>query len=130
MIIFNQIDEFQEVDLDSNILVRFFICTIIFLKYVYFSLILILLKLLTFTSNNTKILKQPPAMSHYLPETAPTKLPRRPSNYTVNTSNMKVKKVPDWIKCPSASTSSSIWSMVVTENEALYSSVLAVSIKV
>merc|ERR1719342_408165 len=44
-----------------------------------------------------------------------TKLPRRSSNYTILRSKMTVKKVEDWISCPPALTSSSIWSMVVTE---------------
>ena len=45
-------------------------------------------------------------------------------------SGMKTKEVPDWITCPPATTSSSVWSMAVTENEAIYNSVLALSIKV
>ena len=60
------------------------------------------------------------------------KIPRRFSNYTVLTSSMAVRPgdIPAWLSCPPAQTSHSIWSMAVTEKEALYSSVAAVSIKV
>ena len=60
------------------------------------------------------------------------KIPRRKSNYTVRTSAMELRMedIPGWTSCPPATTSHSIWSMAVTEKEALYSSVAAVSIKV
>ena len=60
------------------------------------------------------------------------KIPRRFSNYTVLTSSMAVRPgdIPAWLSCPPAQTSHSIWSMAVTEREALFSSVSAVSIKV
>ena len=60
------------------------------------------------------------------------RIPRRQSNYSVLTSRMalRMKDIPGWTSCPPATTSHSIWSMAVTEKEALYSSVVAVSIKV
>lgn len=60
------------------------------------------------------------------------RLPRRQSNYSVLTSEMalRLEDIPGWTACAPAITSHSIWSMAVTEKEALYSSVAAVSIKV
>ena len=43
---------------------------------------------------------------------------------------MSVKKIPHWISCPPAETVNSIWSMAANDHEALYSSVLAVSLMV
>ena len=62
----------------------------------------------------------------------PLQIPRRRSNYTVVSSNMTVRPgdIPDWLSCPPATTAHSIWSMAVTEKEALYSRVLALSLKV
>ena len=62
----------------------------------------------------------------------PVRIPRRQSNYSVLTSEMalRMQDIPGWTSCPPATTSHSIWSMAVTEKEALYSSVAAVSIKV
>ena len=60
------------------------------------------------------------------------RLPRRQSNYSVLTSEMALtmEDIPGWTSCAPAHTRHSIWSMAVTEKEALYSSVSAVSIKV
>ena len=60
------------------------------------------------------------------------RIPRRQSNYSVLTSRMalRMEDIPGWTSCPPATTSRSIWSMAVTEKEALYSSVAAISIKV
>ena len=60
------------------------------------------------------------------------KIPRRESRYSVVTSNMSVSKsdLPQWKSCPPAETVNSIWSMAANDHEALYSSVLAVSLKV
>ena len=60
------------------------------------------------------------------------RIPRRQSNYSVLTSRMalRMEDIQGWTSCPPATTSHSIWSMAVTEKEALYSSVAAVSIKV
>ena len=62
----------------------------------------------------------------------PLQIPWRRSNYTVVSSNMTVRPgdIPDWLSCPPATTAHSIWSMAVTEKEALYSRVLALSLKV
>ena len=74
------------------------------------------------TINNTVTTERPP----------PVRIPRRQSNYSVLTSKMAVKMedIPGWTSCAPAQTKHSIWSMAVTEKEALYSSVVAVSIKV
>ena len=60
------------------------------------------------------------------------KLPRRESRYSVVTSNMSVSMsdLPQWSSCPPAETVNSIWSMAANDHEALYSSVLAESLKV
>lgn len=60
------------------------------------------------------------------------KIPRRESRYSVVTSNMSVSMsdLPQWKSCPPAETVNSIWSMAANDHEALYSSVLAVSLKV
>ena len=62
----------------------------------------------------------------------PVRIPRRQSNYSVLTSKMALmmEDIPGWTSCAPAQTKHSIWSMAVTEKEALYSSVAAVSIKV
>ena len=64
--------------------------------------------------------------------TPPVRIPRRQSNYSVLTSKMalRMEDIPGWTSCAPAQTKHSIWSMAVTEKEALYSSVAAVSIKV
>ena len=61
-----------------------------------------------------------------------TRLPRRQSNYSVLTSEMALTMddIPGWTSCAPAQARHSVWSMAVTEKEALYSSVAAVSIKV
>ena len=60
------------------------------------------------------------------------KIPRRESRYSVVTSNMSVSMsdLPQWRSCPPAETVNSIWSMAANDHEALYSSVLAESLKV
>ena len=67
-----------------------------------------------------------------LRKTFTVKLPRRESRYSVVSSNMSVRpgEVPQWRSCPPAETVNSIWSMAANDHEALYSSVLAVSLKV
>ena len=76
-------------------------------------------------------LRNPLPMERFSVE-EPLQIPRRRSNYTVVSSNMTVKPgdIPDWLSCPPATTAHSIWSMAVTEKEALYSRVLALSLKV
>ena len=74
------------------------------------------------TMNSTVTTEKPP----------PVRIPRRQSNYSVLTSKMalRMEGIPGWTSCAPAQTKHSIWSMAVTEKEALYSSVAAVSIKV
>ena len=43
---------------------------------------------------------------------------------------MIVKQLPQWISCVPAETGDGIWSMAITEREAVYAAVLATSIKV
>ena len=88
-----------------------------------------------------KMRKEGPNRMH-----ANDRIPQRQSNYTVLSAAMEVRwdDIPNWISCPPAvildsdfqyiigiqETSHSIWTMAVTENEVLYSSVSALSIKV
>ena len=60
------------------------------------------------------------------------RLPRRRSNYSMLASDLWVRpgELPQWMSCPPALTSHSVWSMAATDQEALYASVLALSIKV
>ena len=75
---------------------------------------------------------KPSNSEHRFSVEEPLQIPRRRSNYTVVSSNMTVRPgdIPDWLSCPPATTAHSIWSMAVTEKEALYSRVLALSLKV
>lgn len=57
-------------------------------------------------------------------------LPRRPHPLKIQKSQMKVKTIPQWILCPSSATRDGIWSMAITDREAVYAAVLALSIKV
>ena len=57
-------------------------------------------------------------------------LPRRHHQFKLKKSQLKVKKIPQWTSCPDADTSDGIWSMAITEREAMYAAVLALSIKV
>ena len=95
----------------------------------------------------TKVIKERPCETNISHDRL-SRLPCRESNHTVPIS-IKEDEIPDWISCPSAVisnyfwlltksnlasiakvTSQSIWSMAVTENEVLYNTVSAMSIKV
>ena len=57
-------------------------------------------------------------------------LPKRRHPLKLKASQLKIKKIPQWISCPDAQTVAGIWSMAITETEAKYAAVLAFSIKV
>ena len=58
------------------------------------------------------------------------RLPRRRTNFSLSVSRLQVRAedVPRWASCPPARAAAAIWSMVVTEAEAVYSAVLAASV--
>ena len=110
----------------SNIVTSSFLLNIIFGAWIFFLL----------SEFHVEDLRNPLAMDgnteHRFSVEEPLQIPRRRSNYTVVSSNMTVRPgdIPDWLSCPPATTAHSIWSMAVTEKEALYSRVLALSLKV
>ena len=57
-------------------------------------------------------------------------LPRRKHPLKLRKSQLIVKQLPQWISCAPAKTGDGIWSMAITEREAVYAAVLATSIKV
>ena len=44
--------------------------------------------------------------------------------------SVRMSELPQWRSCPPAETVNSIWSMAANDHEAIYSSVLAVSLRV
>lgn len=105
----------------SKIVSSSFLLNIIFGAWIFFLL----------SEFHVEDLRNPLPMDRFSVE-EPLQIPRRRSNYTVVSSNMTVRPgdIPDWLSCPPATTAHSIWSMAVTEKEALYSRVLALSLKV
>ena len=57
------------------------------------------------------------------------KLPRRKSKFSLSGQKLNLTSPPQWVSCPDATSRTSIWSMATTNDYALYSLVLGLSIK-